>query len=104
MDRRGRIAGGTLVGPRAWECPAELALAVSRGLRTRDLTGSTHAYPTYADGLRNAAIADVRVRLATPLAARTARVVLAVRRRRRPGSRVDPTGREADPGTGPGRG
>lgn len=59
VDRRGRIVGGTLVGPRAGECLAELTLAVTRGLRTRDLAGSTHAYPTYVDGLWNAAIADV---------------------------------------------
>lgn len=86
MDRRGRITGGTLVGPRAGECLAELTLAVGRGLRTLDLAGSTHAYPTYADGRWNAAVVDVRDRLATPLATRTARVMLAVRRHRRPGS------------------
>jgi pyruvate/2-oxoglutarate dehydrogenase complex dihydrolipoamide dehydrogenase (E3) component len=80
VDGRGRVVGGTLVGPRAGEVLAELTLAVTRGLRTRDLAGSMHAYPTYADGLWNAAIADVRARLAAPVAARAARAVLAARR------------------------
>ena|GEM_PF-223251 len=33
-------------------------LAVNQGLRTRDLAGITHPYPTYNDGPWNAAIAD----------------------------------------------
>lgn len=66
VDRRGRILGATIVGPRAGETLGELALAVRRGLRTRDLAGITHAYPTWNDGPWNVAIADVREQLARP--------------------------------------
>lgn len=80
VDRRGRVVGATLVGPRAGESLAELVLAVRRHLRTRDLAGSVHAYPTYGDGPWNAAIDDVRARLAAPRAARVIRSLVAVRR------------------------
>ena len=80
VDRRGRVVGGTLVGPRAGEVLAELTLAVTRRLRTRDLAGSTHAYPTYADGLWNAAVADVRARLDAPVPARAAQLAVTARR------------------------
>ncbi|MBI1352345.1 MAG: oxidoreductase [Actinomycetales bacterium] len=66
VDRRRRIIGATVVGPRAGESLAELTLAVRRGLRTRDLAGTIHPYPTYADGPWNAAIADVQEGLASP--------------------------------------
>ncbi|MHA7264615.1 dihydrolipoyl dehydrogenase family protein [Arthrobacter sp. TMN-37] len=65
-DRRGRILGGTIVGPRAGESLAELTLAVQRGLRTRDLTAVIHPYPTFNDPLWNAAIADTLARLEAP--------------------------------------
>jgi len=99
VDRRGRVVGGTLVGPRAGESLAELALAVRRGMRAADLVGSTHAYPTYADGLWNAAIADLMTRVTGPVPARALGVLLAGRRRwldarSRPGAGV--------PGGGPG--
>ena len=81
VDRRGRIVGATVVGPRAGETLAELTLAVRQGLRTRDLAATTHAYPTHGDGVWNAAIADVRARLGSPGAARGARVLAAGRRR-----------------------
>ncbi|MFC8504294.1 dihydrolipoyl dehydrogenase family protein [Pedococcus sp. NPDC057267] len=68
-DHRGRILGATVVGPRAGEVLAELTLAVTRGLRARDLAGVTHPYPTYGDGPWNAAIEDVQARLAQPPAA-----------------------------------
>ncbi|RJT81076.1 FAD-dependent oxidoreductase [Arthrobacter cheniae] len=67
MDRRGRILGGTIVGPRAGETLGELTLAVHQKLSTRDLAGVTHPYPTYNDGLWNAAIADARTALEIPL-------------------------------------
>lgn len=68
-DHRGRILGATVVGPRAGEVLAELTLAVTRGLRARDLAGVTHPYPTYGDGPWNATIADVQARLTRPPAA-----------------------------------
>lgn len=66
VDAKGRILGATVVGPRAGETLGELAIAVRRGLRTRDLAGITHAYPTWNDGPWNAAIADVREQLDRP--------------------------------------
>ncbi|WP_427008164.1 dihydrolipoyl dehydrogenase family protein [Pseudarthrobacter sp. H2] len=67
VDRRGKILGGTIVGPRAGESLAELALAVQKSLTTSDIAATTHPYPTYSDGVWNAAVADVRERLASPV-------------------------------------
>ncbi|WP_219418706.1 hypothetical protein [Pseudonocardia nigra] len=54
LDRRGRVVGATVVGPRAGETLAELTSAVRRGLRARDLAGVMHPYPTWGDGPWNA--------------------------------------------------
>ncbi|MEO8219778.1 MAG: NAD(P)/FAD-dependent oxidoreductase [Specibacter sp.] len=81
VDRRGKILGGTIVGPRAGESLAELTLAVQKGMTTSDIAGTTHPYPTYSDGVWNAAVADVRERLASPLMGR-ATAALAWGRRR----------------------
>ena len=81
LDRRGRILGGTIVGPRAGESLAELALAVRKGMTTSDLAATTHPYPTYSDGVWNAAIADVRERLSSPLARRAMAGLVWFRRR-----------------------
>ena len=62
-DRRGRLRGATVIGPRAGETLGELTLAVRRGLSVQDVAGTTHAYPTYNDAVWSAAIADVRGRL-----------------------------------------
>ncbi|WP_426997010.1 dihydrolipoyl dehydrogenase family protein [Pseudarthrobacter sp. N5] len=82
LDRRGRIVGGTIVGPRAGESLAELTLAVQNGLSTRDIAGTTHAYPTYSDGVWNAAIADARSRLRSPVLAVVTKVLSRIRRAR----------------------
>ncbi|MFD2024624.1 dihydrolipoyl dehydrogenase family protein [Promicromonospora aerolata] len=63
---RGRVLGGTVVGPRAGESLAEVTLAVRKGLTATDLAGTTHPYPTYGDGVWNAAISEVQSRLAAP--------------------------------------
>lgn len=81
LDAKGRVVGAGIVGPRAGESLAELVLAVRLGLRTRDLAATVHAYPTYSDGPWNAAIADVRERLAAPRTARAVRVLASIRRR-----------------------
>ncbi len=60
IGKGGRIVGGTIVGPRAGESLGELTLAVQQKLTTRNLAGVIHPYPTYNDGLWNAAIADAR--------------------------------------------
>ncbi|MGI8867364.1 MAG: dihydrolipoyl dehydrogenase family protein [Mycobacteriales bacterium] len=60
LDGKSRILGATVVGPHAGDTLAELVLAVRRGLRTRDLAGTIHAYPTYGYGPWDAAIGDVQ--------------------------------------------
>ncbi|EXF25769.1 oxidoreductase [Nesterenkonia sp. AN1] len=67
IGRRGRILGGTIVGPRAGESLGELSLAVASKLTTRQLAGVTHAYPTYNDALWNAAVAHARQGLDSPV-------------------------------------
>ena len=81
LDRRGRVVGATVVGPRAGETLAELTLAVHRGLRARDLAGVMHPYPTWGDGPWNAAVAEVREQLAGPVARRATHAATALRRR-----------------------
>ncbi|HEY1154726.1 MAG TPA: FAD-dependent oxidoreductase [Arthrobacter sp.] len=80
VGRGGLVLGGTIVGPRAGESLAELSLAVHKKLTTSDIAGTTHAYPTYSDGVWNAAVLDVRERLKSPLR-RTAIKGLATLRR-----------------------
>ncbi len=79
VDKRSHVLGATVVGPRAGETLGELALAITRGLTTRDLAGVTHAYPTYNDGAWNAAISDVQSQLERPV---TQRVLGALARAR----------------------
>ena len=69
VDRRGRILGGTIVGPRAGETVGELALAVKAKLSTSTVASTIHPYPTYNDPLWNAALVDVRYRLGRGLIA-----------------------------------
>ena len=80
VDRRGRIVGATVVGPRAGETLGELTLAVAQALRPRDLAAVTHAYPTWNDGPWKAVLADVRAGLEGPLAARAVAAAVGVRR------------------------
>lgn len=80
VDKRGRILGGTVVGPRAGESLAELTLAVQQRLTTRDLTATTHPYPTYSDALWNAAIAHTRSTLSSPLARASMKALVTVNR------------------------
>ncbi|CAA9391592.1 MAG: Mercuric ion reductase [uncultured Nocardioides sp.] len=81
VDRRGRIVGATITGPRAGESIGELTLAISQGLRTRDLAGVTHPYPTWNDGLWQAAIADLRDQLDRPVPRRLLSTLVRGRRR-----------------------
>ena len=79
VDKRGHVLGATVVGPRAGETLAELTLAITRGLTTRDLAGVTHAYPTYNDGPWNAAISDVQDQLERPATQRALAALAKVR-------------------------
>lgn len=63
VDKRGRVRGVTIVGPRAGETLGEASLAVKNGLTTSDIAGTTHAYPTFGDAFWTASVADVRARL-----------------------------------------
>ncbi len=80
LDRRRRVVGATLVGPRAGESLAEVTLAVQQGLGTAALTSAIHPYPTYADGVWHAAIADSRSRLEHPVVRVAVRVLRRLRR------------------------
>ncbi|MER7461126.1 FAD-dependent oxidoreductase [Micromonospora sp. NPDC126480] len=76
----GRLLGATVVAPRAGESIAELAAAIRRGAKARDVAGTVHAYPTYADGPWNATLAQVRADLAGPLPARAVAALRGLRR------------------------
>lgn len=82
VDSRGRIRGGTIVGPRAGESLGELGVAVKRGLTASDLAGVTHAYPTYSDGVWKAAVYDVRKRVVSGVLGTVTGVLHSVRKRR----------------------
>ncbi|TDW28728.1 dihydrolipoyl dehydrogenase family protein [Cryobacterium psychrophilum] len=82
VDKRGRVLGGTVVGPRAGETLGEISLAVKNRLSTSDIAGTTHAYPTYNDGLWNVALADVRDRLGSGLMLRVTRTLRQLRNAR----------------------
>ncbi|MEJ5868357.1 FAD-dependent oxidoreductase [Pseudokineococcus sp. 5B2Z-1] len=81
VDRRGRVRGATVVGPRAGEVLAELTAAVVDGTTTSVLVARTHPYPTYGDGPWNAAIADYRRWLGTAPVRAVTGALVAVRRR-----------------------
>ncbi|HKJ11170.1 MAG TPA: FAD-dependent oxidoreductase [Ornithinimicrobium sp.] len=78
-DKRGTVTGGTVVGPRAGESLGELTLAVSLGLKTRDLAGAVHPYPTWNDGPWKASLADVSEQLDAALPSRAIGVLSAAR-------------------------
>lgn len=65
----GRLLGATVVGPRAGEMVAEVALAMRIGAFTGRLAQTVHAYPTWSTGVRSAAamfFVPVRGRSARP--------------------------------------
>jgi pyruvate/2-oxoglutarate dehydrogenase complex dihydrolipoamide dehydrogenase (E3) component len=89
VGRGGRIVGATIVGPRAGESIAEVTLAVRTRSTVTRLADTVHAYPTYADGPWNAAVDDVRRRLAHPAIQRASRAVVGMRRWRSTGRARD---------------
>jgi len=56
----GKILGVAIVGAHAGETIAEFTLAMKRGLKLKDLISTVHAYPTWAEAARNAALAHQR--------------------------------------------
>jgi pyruvate/2-oxoglutarate dehydrogenase complex dihydrolipoamide dehydrogenase (E3) component len=80
IDRKGRIVGATVVGPRAGETLGELTLAIHQGMRARDLASVTHAYPTYNDAVWNAAVAETRRTLFSGFTGGALRLLGSIRR------------------------
>jgi pyruvate/2-oxoglutarate dehydrogenase complex dihydrolipoamide dehydrogenase (E3) component len=78
-DRRGRIVGATVVGPRAGETIGEVAAWMANGAKVSRIVRTTHAYPTWNGDLAAASLEDLRASLARvrPLL----RTVLWLRRR-----------------------
>jgi pyruvate/2-oxoglutarate dehydrogenase complex dihydrolipoamide dehydrogenase (E3) component len=81
LDRRGRLVGATVVGPRAGETLGELVLAVRQKTSALQMASLPHAYPTYNDGPWNAVVEDLRRRVANQRAQRAIRIAVRLRRR-----------------------
>ncbi|MDQ0726474.1 NAD(P)/FAD-dependent oxidoreductase [Microbacterium sp. W4I20] len=60
VDRRGRVAGAVIVGPRAGESLAEYTTAVKTRMNVRTLATTIHAYPTYSDAGWNAVVKEAQ--------------------------------------------
>jgi pyruvate/2-oxoglutarate dehydrogenase complex dihydrolipoamide dehydrogenase (E3) component len=56
----GTILGGTLVAARAGEAIVELIVAMKRGIKAGDLSGTIHPYPTYSTAIQQMA-ADIKL-------------------------------------------
>ena len=98
LDQKGKVLGAVVVGPRAGETLSELSLAVTKGLKSRDLAGQVHPYPTYSDGPWNAAIQDTQQRLDTPVMQRITGLATGFRRRQ-----LDRKIKSTDTDSGPAR-
>ena len=59
-DPRGKLLGAGIVSPHAGELIAEYALAITRGLKAADISGTIHPYPTFA--MVNRRVADQRMK------------------------------------------
>src|SRR5262249_5963647 len=64
-----RIVGATIVAERAGDLIHEFVLAMKAGVGLRTISGTIHAYPTYAEIARKVADAQQKARL-TPFAKR----------------------------------
>lgn len=95
VDRRSRLVGALVVSPRAGETIGEATLAIQSRTRMRDLAATTHPYPTFSDGLWNAAIDDVRASLGKPVPRLAFRTLVRLRRFR---SQLEP---HTDPSSAP---
>jgi pyruvate/2-oxoglutarate dehydrogenase complex dihydrolipoamide dehydrogenase (E3) component len=62
-DRRGRILGVAIAAPHAGDLVQPWALALSKGLKVRDMTGHVAAYPTLGEASKRAAGAFYATRL-----------------------------------------
>lgn len=82
VDRRGRVAGAVIVGPRAGESLAEYTVATRARLSVNALASTIHAYPTYSDAGWNAVVSEARRGLGRGAVSLAIRGLSAVRRRR----------------------
>jgi mercuric reductase len=55
-DKHGVLLCASIVSPRAGEMIHELALAIHKGLRARDITETIHAFPTWSEAVRLACL------------------------------------------------
>ncbi|HET9985303.1 MAG TPA: FAD-dependent oxidoreductase [Longimicrobiales bacterium] len=62
-DRRGRLLGAHVLGPRAGEVVVAPTLALRHGLGLGKLAATVFPYPTYGEAVKQAADAHVRARL-----------------------------------------
>jgi pyruvate/2-oxoglutarate dehydrogenase complex dihydrolipoamide dehydrogenase (E3) component len=97
VSATGRVTGATVVGPRAGESVAELALAVRRRVRVSALAATVHPYPTYGSGVWDAAVTEVRRRAGRLGVWRLTRWMIRLRR-----STPPPDGRTRRSAAGPG--
>lgn len=56
-ERTDRILGAQIIGPRAGDLIAELAVAIEFGASSEDIARSSHAHPTLAEVIKEAALA-----------------------------------------------
>ena len=55
--RTDRVLGVHIIGPRAGDLIAEAAVAIEFGASAEDIARSSHAHPTLAEALKEAALA-----------------------------------------------
>lgn len=84
VDRRGRIRGASIIGPRAGESLAEYTTAIRAGLTATRVATTTHAYPTYSDAGWNAVVGEARRGLRSGVLGGGIRLLAGLHRRRRP--------------------
>ncbi|MDR6143725.1 pyruvate/2-oxoglutarate dehydrogenase complex dihydrolipoamide dehydrogenase (E3) component [Microbacterium foliorum] len=82
VDRRGRVTGAVIVGPRAGESLAEYTVAVKTGMNVRTLATTMHAYPSYSDAGWNAVVKEAQRGLRGGAVAFGIRVLGRIHRRR----------------------
>ena len=66
-DARGRILGAHILAPGAGSMIGEIALAMQHDLPVRALGALVHAYPTYPDAIRQAALGFDKARFTGPV-------------------------------------
>ncbi len=70
---RKRILGATIVGSRAGEMIAEIAVAMKNGLSVDAIAGTVHAYPTWSTDVQLAATEVMMQRITSGMSGRTLR-------------------------------